>query len=127
MLPEVGDVVTIPGSADEWLVHTIGSYGLWLIKRDEKELIETAYAGLIEKLSEDFDTKVYPIVTDYFGAPELGNIGRLVMTVPAVGPYAAVLTFPGDRKWQRIEVPLSRTFGLRRSQTRPSWGRWRMN
>ena len=110
MLPEVGDVVTIPGSADEWLVHAIGSYGLWLIKRDEKELIETAYAGLIEKLSEDFDTKVYPIVTDYFGAPELGNIGRLVMTVPAVGPYAAYY-LPGDRKWQRIEVPLSRTFG----------------
>ena len=108
-LPEVGDVVTLYNSADEWLVHTIGEYGLWLIKRDEAELFEAAYAGLIEQLSDDFDADVYPIVTDYFGLPELGNTGRVVFTVPEYGRYATFF-IPGDRTWQRIELPLNRTF-----------------
>ena len=42
------------------------------------ERMEAHYPGRIEELSESFDNEIYPAVSDLFGAPDLGNIARLV-------------------------------------------------
>ena len=109
-LPEVGDIVTLPHSTEEWIVHTVGTHALWLVKRDEAALMEERYPGRIDEFADSFDIAVYPVITDYFGIAKLGNTGRLVVQVRAeperVFETGAFLRGPPARKWKMIRIGL---------------------
>ena len=80
-LPEVGDTVTLPGSHVDWLVHRIGRRAIWLADSELTQVIEAEYPDRIEHLADSFDNDVYPVITDYFGEPDLGRTGRVVVRI----------------------------------------------
>ena len=108
VIPEAGDIVTLPNSAEEWVVHTVGTHALWLLKRDEAASVEETYPGRINDFSARFDTDVYPVVTDYFGAPKLGNSSRLVVQLreqpERVFEASGFLQGPPERQWKMITI-----------------------
>jgi len=104
-LPAEGDIVTIEGKPETWLVYEIGTHALWLVDTDFVEQVETQFPSRIEELSEEFDNGVYPAVSDYFGAPDLGNIARLVVTISELGGIAGASGNAG-RQWHEIIVGL---------------------
>ena len=44
-IPELGDIVTLPGSSFDWLVYRIGTHALWLVNMSEFEVIDGKYSG----------------------------------------------------------------------------------
>lgn len=104
-LPEEGDTVMIAGLPVEWLVYKTGTHALWLVDSDFVERMEARYPGRLEDLSESFDGKVYPVISEYFGAPDLGNLDRVVVTVSTeYGPAGA--SGNAGRQWHRMTVGL---------------------
>ena len=104
-LPEEGDLVTIPDRTQTWVVYKVGARALWLVDTDYVGRLETRYPGRIEALSEAFDNSVYPAISDYFGAPDLGNVDRVVITIDARGGQFAVAK--QSRRWYRIVLNAS--------------------
>ena len=104
-LPEEGDIVTVPHSTVKWVVYKIGTHALWLVDTDFVERMEASYPGRIEELSEGFDDGIYPAVSHFFGAPDLGNIGRVVVTISREDAVAGATSSQG-RQWHRITVGL---------------------
>ena len=80
-LPNVGDLVRLPGFEGEFYVYAVGLYGLWLVKPNQLETIKQTYPDRIEELSEAFDSDVYPTTVDYFGDPYLGRIDRVPIMI----------------------------------------------
>ena len=107
-LPEEGDVVMIPNSTATWVVHKVGAHALWLVDTDFVERLEALYASQFKALSEAFDELIYPVVSDYFGAPDLGAIGRVVVVVGTESRTANPFS-KGARQWYGI------TMGVRTS------------
>ena len=107
-LPEVGDIVTLvfPGPGSEYLVYAIGSHAIWLVAPELVELVEAQYVDRLEYLSDSFDNQIYPVITNYFGIPELGNTGRIVITIREEYGGAFVEVGPAGRKWKRVQIPL---------------------
>ena len=83
-LPEVGDTVTFSGSHTEWLVHWIGRRAMWLVNSELTQVIEAEYSDRIEHLADSFDNDVYPVITEYFGEPDLGRTGRVVVRIRGI-------------------------------------------
>lgn len=79
-LPEVGDRVTLPYCSDELFVHTIGTRALWLVNYNLREFVDQ-YPGRIAELADTFDTAIYPVIADYFGVPDLGNVERVLVVI----------------------------------------------
>ena len=102
-IPELGDIVTLPGSSFDWLVYRIGTHALWLVNMSEFEVIDGKYSGRIEELSNSFDRDIYPAVVDYFGVPELGRLGRVVISIPGEFGGAYQVGNAG-RVWTMIQI-----------------------
>lgn len=103
--PEEGDIVMIPNSTARWVVYKVGAHALWLVDTNLVEPMEAQYPNRIEELSEGFDNGVYPAVSDYFGAPDLGNIARVVVTISGENAGASV-SGSSVRQWHAIRVGL---------------------
>lgn len=105
LLPEDGDIVMIPDSTVEWVVYNIGDHALWLVDKNFVERMDAHYAARIDALSEAFDQEIYPIISDYFGTPNLGKIDRVVVTISREYGVAGATSSQG-RAWHRITVGL---------------------
>ena len=106
-LPEEDDTVTLPGSTARWVVRKVGAHALWLVDSEYAQDMEAQYPGRLGELSEAFDNGVYPAVADLFGAPNLGNIARVVMTISrGTRPRTSGLSAVGARSWYRIAIGL---------------------
>ena len=98
-LPNVGDLVRLPGFDGEFYVYAVGLHGLWLVKPSALESIEQSYPSRIEDLAEAFDSDVYPTTVNYFGAPDLGQIDRVPVVIDTetlaahVKEHAIVISF----------------------------------
>lgn len=105
--PEVGDIVAWSGN--EWLVHTIGTHALWLVRLELVEYMEREYPTRVAELSNGFDSQVYPPITDFFGTPDFGNVGRLVVFINPEHFDASVNPVRG-RKFSSVNFGLTNTF-----------------
>ena len=106
-LPEEGDLVTIPDKAPTWVVYKVGAHALWLVDTNFVERIKAHYPGRLEALARAFDNAIYPVISDYFGAPDLGNIDRVVMTIDTsirAGPFGK-----DGRQWYGIAIGVQGT------------------
>ena len=103
-LPEEGDLVTLPNDDTAWVVYKVGERALWLVNADDLERIDANSPDRIGALSEAFDNSIYPIVTDYFGTPDLGNIGRVVVKFAECCPG---VSGNSSRKWYTITIYLT--------------------
>jgi hypothetical protein len=86
----VGDTVSVryPGDGNlctsfvevRSVVRVVGAHGIWL------EDVDNPQGGLtlddIQRLSDEFDAKIYTTVTNYFGSPtDIDNNGRIVVVL----------------------------------------------
>lgn len=103
VIPKLGDIVRLPGSANDWIVYNIGRHALWLVNTEALDVIEAKYSSRIKGLSTSFDDDIYPAIVDYFGVPELGNLGRVVVRITGEFGSARVLG-RDDRTWRMIQI-----------------------
>ncbi|MYE05723.1 MAG: hypothetical protein F4Y04_00605, partial [Chloroflexi bacterium] len=101
-LPEEGDIVILPNSDAEWLVYNVAQHSLWLIQSELVALFEARYSAQIESLANQFDTEMYPVIADAFGAPDLGRTGRVVVRIRE-GGFAHPVGNSG-RAWHMISI-----------------------
>ena len=104
-LPKEGDIVTIPypDSSATWVVYKVGAHALWLVDTAVVQEMEARHPGRVEVLSDAFDNGIYPTLTEYFGATDLGNIDRVVVTLAHFGISASALG-ASNRRWYRIRI-----------------------
>ena len=102
-LPEEGDLVTIPDKAATWVVYKVGAHALWLVDTDFVERMKAHYPGQLEALARAFDNAIYPVISDYFGAPDLGKFDRVVMIIDTPRRIAGPFGKDG-RQWHGIAI-----------------------
>ena len=107
-LPEEGDLVRIPNKAATWLVYKVGAHALWLVDTNFVERMKAHYPGRLEALARAFDNAIYPVISDYFGAPDLGKFDRVVMIIDTPRRIAGPFGKDG-RQWYGIAIGVQGT------------------
>ena len=101
-LPEVGDIVILPHDDREWMNYKVGKRAIWLVDSELLDMIEARNSGVIEHLSDSFDTEIYPVIADLFGAPDLGRTGRVVVRISE--GWVANPVGKSSRDWHMIAI-----------------------